>query len=265
MPAVCFQPSDDQQSHGNFLTQSYRAIIANRLWQQRLWKVHTSARSALPRVERRWRELDTCTSSDALLMNIFCYPGLRRDGRLFRFLGAEQDTHPEFGVRVRVPLQNGRGDRTEVDMRIGALIVEAKLTESDFQSREESKLAHYRDFEMVFDVDSLPRNDDALLGYQLIRNVLAAHASGAAFCLLCDARRPDLQEQWYAISRCIRPAELRVRCKMATWQEIAQFVPRPLARFLAEKYGICSGMTRVAALADSAADEDVRTVWARTR
>jgi hypothetical protein len=40
---------------------------------------------------------------------------------------------PEFGFRARVPLANGKFDRTEVDMRLGDLLIEAKLTESNFQ------------------------------------------------------------------------------------------------------------------------------------
>ena len=77
-------------------------------------------------------ELDTCTSYDALLMNIFCYPGALRNGGGLAHLGAEPDTTPIFGYRARVPLANGRFDRTEVDMRLDDLVVEAKLTESDF-------------------------------------------------------------------------------------------------------------------------------------
>ena len=79
----------------------------------------------------------------------------------------------------------------------------------------------------------------------MIRNVLAAHAAGASFCLLADARRPDLREQWFAVMRCVRDAELRTRCKMLTWQELAEVLPERLQEFLAEKYGI--GATALAA------------------
>jgi hypothetical protein len=70
-PVVCYEP--DGKTHGNFLPQTYRAIFANPLWARRLAKAHTSARTALPRNERGfWSELDSCNSSDALLMNVFC-------------------------------------------------------------------------------------------------------------------------------------------------------------------------------------------------
>jgi hypothetical protein len=40
--------------------------------------------------------------------------------------------------------------------------------------------------------------------------------------------------------RCVRFHELRVRCKVLTWQELAGVLPLKLKSFLAEKYGICN-------------------------
>jgi len=45
-------------------------------------------------------------------------------------LNMERDAEPEFGFRPGVPLHRGMRDCTEVDLRIGDLLVEAKLTES---------------------------------------------------------------------------------------------------------------------------------------
>src|SRR5438477_4450439 len=124
-----------EAGHGNFHPAAWRAIAQNRSWSRRLAKVHTAGRTALPRREQgRWRELDSCTSSDALLMNVFCHPAIWRDGRLAAMLGVEDSAPVEFGVRARVPLADGGQDRTEVDARIGTLLIEAKLTESGFQS-----------------------------------------------------------------------------------------------------------------------------------
>ena len=50
-----------------------------------------------------------------------------------------------FGFRARVPLANGHSDRTEVDMKLGSLLVESKLTESDFQSQAADLVESYRD------------------------------------------------------------------------------------------------------------------------
>jgi hypothetical protein len=71
-PVIVFAPNAVSGAHGNFFLASYKAIQQNASWRQRLNKVHTQARTSLPKSERRWRELDSCTSSDALLMNIFC-------------------------------------------------------------------------------------------------------------------------------------------------------------------------------------------------
>ena len=236
VPAVCYEASEGR--HGNFIAASYRAIIADPEWRLRLAKTYAQARTALPRDGRLWRELDSSSSSDALLMNIFCYPRVLASAGLRALLGLPDLPPPRFGVRARVPLAGGRVDRTEIDMRLGDLLVEAKLTESDFQSRDRAAVESYRDFASVFERRELPRHQERYCGYQLIRNVLAAHASANAFTVLCDERRADLREQWYAVLRCVKPVELRVRLKMFTWQEVARFVPRPLQRFLEEKYGI---------------------------
>lgn len=236
-PVVCYEPDGD--THGNFVPETYRAILANPLWARRLRKAHTSARSALPRNDRGfWSELDSCSSSDALLMNVFCYPGVFEDGRVLSLLGVEDDAAPEFGLKARVPLLGGKFDRTEVDMRLGSLLVEAKLTESDFQTREKSVIESYRDFAEAFDRTALPQTQERFVSYQLIRNVLAARANECAVCVLYDTRRPDLLQAWYEIMRCVRSVELRLRCKVLTWQELAAVLPRRLKEFLAEKYGI---------------------------
>lgn len=236
VPAVVFEGSGSGQ-HGNFLPASYCAILQNPEWRRRLAKPHSQFKS-LPRTERRWRELDSCNSSDALLMNIFCYPGVASDRQVLHLLGAETDSPPQFGYKPRVPLVQGRFDRTEVDMRLGNLLVEAKLTEGDFQSKSKATLARYRDFAAVFFRRQLPQRLDQYFSYQLIRNVLAAHATQSSFCVLADARRPDLLEAWFAVMQAIRIVELRVRCKMLTWQELALVLPRTLQYFLEEKYAI---------------------------
>lgn len=234
---VVYEPGPDGV-HGNFLASSYSAILKNDAWRKRLSKVHTH-RKGLPRLANGLRkELDSCTSSDALLMNVFCYPRVIRDARLCGSLGMEPGIVPEFGFRARVPLANGRFDRTEVDMKLGNLLVESKLTESDFQRTPKVVLEVYRDFAEVFDRRALPQTREHYLSYQLIRNVLAAHALEMAFCVLLDARRPDLVEAWHAVMRAVRFAELRTRCKTLTWQELAAGLPPRLRRFLAEKYGI---------------------------
>ena len=237
---VCFQPAAGQ--HGNFEPRSYKAILSNASWSKRLEKVHTQSHRCLPRLEQgRWCELDACSSSDALLMNVFCYPGVLRTKQVRALLAVEDETaQPIFGHRAQVPLTSGRTDRTEVDLHLGNLLAEAKLTEGDFQTARKSVMFGYRDFLAVFDVDELPQTKHNFLSYQLLRNVLAAYASDSSFCLLADARRPDLIAAWFAVMRCVRPIHLRTACRVLTWQELAQALPKRLAAFLAVKYGIQS-------------------------
>jgi hypothetical protein len=305
-PVIVYPPSVDSRAHGNFFPASYKAIQQNASWRKRLNKVHTQAGTSLPKAERRWRELDSCTSSDALLMNIFCCPRVLGNRSLAAMLGVEPGSRPQFGYRPRVPLANGHIDRTEVDLKLGALLVEAKLTEADFQMQSAALVENYRDLEEVFYVSELPRLaatppidpfpdyecepvtsgncdfDDKpavvssaeasqsgarqfdvrqtsirgtarktevhipavqmkavrYVSYQLIRNVLAAHNAGESFCVITDQRRPDLIERWHMIMRCIRLADLRTRCKVLTWQELAAELPSSLQKFLGHKYGI---------------------------
>src|SRR5712671_1226855 len=127
VPVTVYAPEADGHRHGNFFAASYRAILKRKEWARRLEKVHSQARSSLPKATRRWRELDSCTSSDALLMNVFCCPGVCQ--AVAGMLGTDGGDTPEFGYRARVPLRPRAGvkgprprfDRTEVDMRLGRL------------------------------------------------------------------------------------------------------------------------------------------------
>ncbi len=235
---VVYAAADDGSMHGNFFPQSYAAIAANPAWRKRMSKPHTGRRNLPKHETSKWRELDACTSSDALLMNIFCNPRTLAEGKLHRLMSVDPAAQPEFGVRVAAALKNGHRDRTEVDMRLGDLLVEAKLTESDFQNCQESMLERYRGFEDLFDCASLPRTETGYVAYQLLRSVLAADADGCRFCVLADARRPDLREQWFRVMQCVRSYDLRLRCQMLTWQEVSAILPQSLRAWLGVKYGI---------------------------
>jgi hypothetical protein len=239
-PTVCFESYENEHRHGNFIPASYKAIVKNPNWRHRLRKVHSQGRKSLPRSEygRTWRELDACTSSDALLMNVFCHPRVLKDEPIRSVLNIDRRAVPEFGFLARVPLANGKFDRTEVDMRLDQLLIEAKLTESDFQRTPKAHMHSYRDFRGVFSHEELPQDTKYYFSYQLIRNVLAARAADCSFCVLADARRPDLIEAWYAVMKCVQLVELRARCKVLAWQELAKVLPNSLQEFLEAKYGI---------------------------
>ncbi len=274
-PVIVYAPEEGR--HGNFFDEAYAAIEARPEWMRRFDKVHAQGRS-LPKAERRWRELDSSMSSDALLMNVFCTPEVLESAAVRKLLGVGEDAGlPAFGVKARVPLASGRFDRTEVDMQWGSLLAEAKLTEADFQICEQRVVQAYRDFDEVFDRERLPAVQvpvgrrkletefpedysqqeifgepdeprvlqliprewvDGYESYQLIRNVLAAHAQGASFCVFHDERRPDLREAWFRVMTAVRSAEMKMRLKVLTWQELAGALPEALQVFLDRKYGI---------------------------
>jgi hypothetical protein len=157
-------------------------------------------------------------------------------------LGVPTGLMPQFGFRPEVPLLNGRTDRTEIDMKLGDLMIEAKLTETDFQTAPTNMIRRYRDLDQVFNPEELMMSD-VVRNYQLIRGVLAASATGKSFCVLCDARRPDLIENWYLVIRAVKNCVLRCRLQLLTWQELAGVTPASLRKFLALKYGITPAKT----------------------
>lgn len=225
--------------HGNFLAASWRRIQARPAWRVRLEKRYTADARMARRHDRRRGELECATSSDALLMNLFCYPGLLRRPAITRLLGIDIGLLPSFGVRGRVPLASGATDRTEIDLRLGDVLLEAKLTETNFQTARPSLVRRYRDLDAVFDTDDLPRTAAGEFNsYQLIRNTLAAAAVAGRFAVVLDQRRYDLAERWFSVLRAVRTSELRSRLLLVTWQELAAACPHPLQRFLAVKYGI---------------------------
>jgi hypothetical protein len=300
----------EQARHGNFHPASYTAICANPAWSRRLTKTHTAHRRVRARADWQWMELDCANSSDALLMNIFCHPEVFSEGRLnptvANLLGVHTNAQPNFGIHPGVPLKkpsansrkkttrsiqqestaslfkganvltqpeepNHLKDRTEIDLQLANLFIEAKLTESNFQTASPRLIERYRDLETIFAIERLPsrlitsapshpstedfsdleepptttssvatpaRSRTVIQGYQLIRNVLAAFASDASFCVLCDARRRDLIEIWYSVLAAVHYPSFAWRLKLLTWQELTVTLPEDLQNFLEAKYGI---------------------------
>ena len=149
-------------------------------------KFHTAHKRSRLRANWQWKELDCCNSSDALLMNIFCHPEVLERSPVRALLGIESKAVPEFGFKPRTPLLKAKRDNTEIDMKLGELLVEAKLTESNFQFASVALISRYRDLEEIFDVSELPTRNGKQGGYQLIRGTLAAYRHGLQF--LCSLR-----------------------------------------------------------------------------
>src|ERR1700722_7764497 len=95
-PVLVYEPENGR--HGNFFAASYAAIAANPDWMRRFDKVHAQAARSLPRPQldpaRRWRELDSSMSSDALLMNAFCAPGVPDSRPVRHALGVDAEAAP---------------------------------------------------------------------------------------------------------------------------------------------------------------------------
>ena len=237
-PGVIYAP--EGRTHGNFIEASYARVCAHPEWRKRLAKAHTAKRQGRREAAGAWCELDSANSSDALLMNIFCYPRVMDRPALAALLGIDEGMEPRFGVRVHVPLSGGQRDTTEIDMRLPGLLVEAKLTESDFQVAPMRLLERYQDLDVVFDRSRFALDArGSVHSYQLIRGVLAACARDCKHCVMLDARRPDLIEAWYAVVSAVRSVDMQSRLRVLTWQEIARMLPVALQSFLETKYGIC--------------------------
>jgi hypothetical protein len=236
-PAILYR-EDEQGRHGNFLAASYERMRDNPAWSHRLTKVHTSAKRALMSRDASRCELDSSNSSDALLMNIFCHPETLKSLDVAAMLGVDVRTEPVFGFRPRVPFRNGKGDCTEVDLKLGNLLLEAKLTEYVFRTAPRRLVEKYRNFEEVFVIEDLELDRERVYSYQLIRGVLAAHGSSSRFCVLCDRRRPDLVEAWYRVTSAVKIYELRCRLQLLTWQELATALSDEVQKFLQAKFGI---------------------------
>jgi hypothetical protein len=239
-PTILFPVAADGNSHGNFHPDSWRSILASDTLARRLEKGHAQAATALPVEHAGARELDSSNSSDALLMNCFCFPGAVP--RIMKGLGLWESVGstalPEFGVKAKLPKTQNRQDATELDMKIGTHIFEAKLTEKDFTSSPIDHVREYTDFDTVFDRSALRVVDSVLKGYQLIRNVLAAFHLNATLIVLLDQRRPDLLQEWWSVHAAIKDTAVRLRCGFRTWQQVAAASPPALAAYLAGKYGI---------------------------
>lgn len=251
---VLFEPyqNEDGDRHGNFLAASYQAILANPAWNKRLARRHQRSLTLPENKKATTRETDSCNSSDALLMNIFCHPHSARNRELARMFDFDELPSPDFGFKARVPKTAPEGrpafDKTEIDLYLsmpsadpssgGPVIAEAKLTESDFTQKPAAVVEAYSDLNAVFNCALLTQKGGKYDDYQVIRNVLAAFHYKARCVLLYDARRPDLCKRWLKVVAAIKDEQLRCRCGVILWQRIAAVVCDELRLFMNEKYGI---------------------------
>jgi len=222
--AAIFQRLEDA-----FCADSFSAITRNPEWFNRTQKAHSNVPGAF--------EMQSSNSSDALLMNIFCHPALTSWEGVRELLGFVP-IEPLFGIPASVEKRGTTGDRTEIDMAIGDVFVEAKLTEADFTEKPRAEVERYTQFPEVFDPALLEMRDGRYCNYQIIRNILAAAQHGKRHVLLCDARRSDLVRAYYQTLCCVRSEAIRATCRVVFWQELKRVVGANLADFLERRYAI---------------------------
>ena len=267
LPVIVYEPEHGR--HGNFFDGAYAAILERPEWARRFNKIHAqgrnlpSAESGLPLAGAGLVDEFGCPAYE-----FFCGSGVAEATRCGKICDRGRGG-TGLGWKARVPLASGGFDRTEVDMRWGIPLVEAKTDRGGFPdaarpqwsratgtsmrsltgsccrgwscARREGVLpwslprssprsgedAGDEDAARAFQAEIVERARQAepavpgYAGYQLIRNVLAAYAQGASFCVMYDARRPDLREAWFAVMAAVKSAEIRTRCKAMTWQESA--------------------------------------------
>lgn len=211
----------------NFLNKTYLNILDDKGYSNRLEKPHTYFKDGT-------KEMQSSNSSDALLMNIFCYPDMMRWKSLAKLLGIYRIEKPVFGWEADF-INESKGHRTEIDMKIGNHIFEAKLTEPDFTKCSLDKVKGYIDYEKVFDNDKLEKNGYIEV-YQLVRNILTAYKENFTFTLIVDERRTDLLREFIYTRDSIKIDELKNKIKFITWQEISFNIGKELKEYINKKY-----------------------------
>ena len=101
------------QTEFNFNKDSWSVIWNNTAYRSRTQKAHSSFDSTNPK-----DEMQSSNSSDALLMNIFCYPKINEWKGVKQLLQVNDLSQLKFGHEPGISLNDGTVDRTEVDLFI---------------------------------------------------------------------------------------------------------------------------------------------------
>ena len=213
----------------NFHPESYREIKSTENpWKIRLDKRHSHFNGSV-------FEMQSSNSSDALLMNIFCHPNIRKWKGVRDLLNIDFIDEIIFGWK-EVRFENEKRHPTEIDMKIGNHLFEAKLTEKDFTKKDLSIVLTYNQVNHVFNINKLMVAENVVSNYQLIRNILAAYAHDCSFTVILDQRRIDLIRQLLNTIAAVKDEELRTKIGFVTWQEIASVCGDDLKKYLENKY-----------------------------
>ena len=210
----------------NFHEASYAHIMDKPAWQSRLKKPHSHFNDGT-------LEMQSSNSSDALLMNIFCHPNFWDWSGVSSLLQIKPGASLEFGWH---PTFDNENRATEIDLKIGDSIFEAKLTESDFTEKDLVSVQRYASFDQIFDSSCLLTDRGTVRHYQLIRNILTAEKYEMSFTLLVDQERIDLIRSLFEASMAVLDKGLRRRIRFVSWQEIASVCGKNLSTYLEKRY-----------------------------
>lgn len=224
----------------NFIPESFNNIIKHSNWYKRTQKKLEKYPKIL--------EMQSSKSSDALLMNIFCYPDFINWEKPKKLLQINNYNCMKFGWNPEFSYEKKKFEYlkklgkenefhpSEIDLKIGDSIFEAKLTEKNFGEKEIEIIQKYDGFELVFDETILKKTDNKYINYQLIRNILVAQKYNYKFILLVDETRNDLIEYFETTKEAVKNSKLKERIYYKTWQCIIKECEDKLSNYISKRY-----------------------------
>jgi hypothetical protein len=216
----------------SFCPETYESIKLNKNWNQRIQKKHNFFKNGT-------LEMQSSNSSDALLMNVFCHPSSLNNPKLIDLIGVDKMPCASDLVFGWNPFfeNESRNHPTEVDMKIGQHIFEAKLTENSFTKKNIDVVFRYPYFSDIFRCDLVKIDQqNRVSGYQLMRNIITAYVHNFNFTVLLDESRKDLINEFLNVKSTIKDDDLKQRVHYITWQSVINTLDHDLLDFMTKKY-----------------------------
>jgi len=170
-----------------------------------------------------------------LLMNIFCCPDVWESDGIAALIGCRCH-HPAFFLTCPLVRNDGRLDPTSIDVVFEDVFCQAVSANERFVGQQISIVKKYRCFEELFDVKCLPSYNGIYENFRTIRNLLSAYQYGKRHILLCDDRRSDLVNAYFATVAAIKNDGLRSRCRIVFWQDLLRLVDADLSDFVRNRF-----------------------------
>jgi hypothetical protein len=102
---------------GNFTPAAYQAIVDCPKWKDRIEKPRPKKHSDFHGADSASaKELDSCCSSDALLMNIWFHPSSQTNQKLWELFGFNEKAAVDFGFKANLPFGDGAIEPTSSEI-----------------------------------------------------------------------------------------------------------------------------------------------------